>query len=270
MRSRSAILYLPICLTAIAACSSNPMIKELKHNHQESTHILQQQTTRMAMQEEYLAQLTESQLELASTLMRLDQRIRQIEDNVDRFTRGKANQPAKATTTGSPLKNTGLKTETLDIVAPAEKKLVVGRNEWVWLDLLKRNLKARIETGALSSALNATELQPFERNGHDWIRFRVPDEDHPDGGDFYEARLITYVRIRQSSAEHLERRPVVRLKVRLGEYVDEAEFSLTNRQDMLYPVLLGRKFLRDVMLVDVAQKFTQSKYRPDDPVAITQ
>jgi hypothetical protein len=128
------------------------------------------------------------------------------------------------------------------------------------LELLDRNLKARVDTGALSSSLSATELQPFERDGENCIRFRVPDEDHPDGGAVYETPLVRHVRIRQASAGEMERRPVVKLKVRVGELSDETEFTLTNRQNMLYPVLLGRNFLRDVAIVDVAQKFVQEKY----------
>lgn len=145
----------------------------------------------------------------------------------------------------------------------AEGKAVLGRNEWVWFELLGRNLKARVDTGALSSSLNATDLRPFERDGQSWIRFRVPDEEHPDGGEIYEAPLLRYVRIRQASSEELDRRPVIKLKVRVGELSGDTEFTLTSREDMLYPALLGRNFLRDVAIVDVARKFVQKKYAPE-------
>ncbi len=151
------------------------------------------------------------------------------------------------------------------LVVNEDGKAVLGRNEWVWLELLDRNIKARIDTGASSSSLSAVDLQPFEREGQNWIRFRVPDEEHPDGGETYESPLVRHVRIRQASADELERRPVVRLKVRLGKLADDAEFTLTNRGNMLYPLLLGRNFLRDVAVVDVARKFVQKKYSPERP-----
>ncbi|WP_303905307.1 ATP-dependent zinc protease family protein [Thiohalomonas denitrificans] len=149
------------------------------------------------------------------------------------------------------------------LVLSEEGKAVFGRNEWAWLELLGRNLKVRVDTGALSSSLNAVDLQPFERDGRDWIRFRLPDEEHPEGGEVYETPLVRHVKIRQASADELERRPVVRLKVRVGGLSDDAEFTLTNRENMLYPMLLGRNFLRDVVVVDVARKFVQKKYSPE-------
>lgn len=254
-------LYLSgIALAAslLAACSLPASLDRNDERYHEHMH---EQTMRLMMHEQYLARLTEFQLELDSTLERIDQRTRNMEAQLSRYTR----QAEKQKSVDEP----DARTKGPEVVATATPmdKLVVGRNEWIWLDLLQRNLKARIDTGALSSSLNATDVQAFERDGNDWIRFRVPDEDHADGGDLYEAPLVRHVKIRQASAEELERRPVVLLQVRMGEHVEDTEFNLTNRENMLYPLLLGRNFLRDVMVVDVAKKFTQDKYLPDQPVA---
>lgn len=59
-----------------------------------------------------------------------------------------------------------------------------------------------------------------------------------------------------------ERRYVVRLPIQLGEFIEEAEFTLADRANMRYPVLLGREFLRDVAVVDVSKKYTQAKPKP--------
>lgn len=137
-------------------------------------------------------------------------------------------------------------------------KITIGRNEWVWIDLVGQTFKARVDTGALSSAIHATSIQPFERNGKKWVRFTLSNEDNAKQ---FARPLIRYVQVRHSSTEQLDRRPVITLTVRMGDIVEETEFTLNNRAKMLYPVLLGRDFLRDIVIVDVAKKFTQSKYK---------
>lgn len=252
------IIGCSVLLLALMGCTSTSTISELERGQKSSAELLEQQSRRMEMQEEYLAQLAESQLEVAANLVKVSNIITHISESMahlqDSETGASANASAPAT-------------DAADGTSAASKE-VVGRNEWVWLEPLNRNFKARVDTGALSSSLSATELQPFERDGREWIRFRVPDEEHVEGGEVYETQLIKYIKIRQTSTDKLERRPVVRLKVRMGDLVDQTEFSLTNRENMLYPVLLGRNFLRDVALVDVAQKFTQPKYVAPDKVSL--
>lgn len=241
-----------LAIAILSACSL-PGSKTLE-SQREQTKLMEEQTTRLATHEQYLERLEEFQLELENTLERIDRRTGKIEAQLSNYSAPRTDSRGDADR---------------EVVASATPmdKVVVGRNEWIWLDLLQRNLKARIDTGALSSSLSATDVQPFERDGSDWIRFRVPDEDHADGGDVYEAPLVRRVKIRQASTEDLERRPVILLQVRLGEHVEETEFNLTNRENMLYPLLLGRNFLRDVMVVDVAKKFTQDKHRTNKSVA---
>ncbi|MFL0800750.1 MAG: ATP-dependent zinc protease [Agarilytica sp.] len=134
---------------------------------------------------------------------------------------------------------------------------ILGRVEFAWLDGVGQYLKARIDTGAKSSSLNATNIQRFERNGKRWVRFDVALDDTKKVT--LEAPLHRHVRIRQASVDDLERRPVVRLPIRMGEIYEETEFSLSDRNEMLYPILLGRSFLRDIAIVDVAKKFTRSR-----------
>lgn len=139
-----------------------------------------------------------------------------------------------------------------------DDKAILGRVEYVWLDGANHYLKARIDTGAKSSSLSATNVQRFERNGDRWVRFDVAlYDDQPPVT--LEAPLLRHVKIRQASVDELERRAVVKLSVRLGEIHEETEFTLSDRNEMLYSVLLGRSFLRDIAVVDVAKKFTRSR-----------
>lgn len=247
-------LLLPLIIL-LSACASTSKTGEWSQLLKDHNQLLQMQTIRIAMHEEYLAQLAEVQLELEDAVSRIDERTYFLERATYRYL---------STLELAAADDDGEVIAVLDHIdaTPMPDKMVVGRNEWLWVDLLSRNLKARIDTGALSSSLNAIDIQPFERDGQNWVRFRVPDEEHPEGGDLYEAPLVRNVRIRQASADELDRRPVVRLRVRMGEHVDDAEFNLSNRENMLYPVLLGRNFLRDIMMVDVAQKFTQERHEP--------
>lgn len=250
--SRAFLLTLPVLAGCVIDAAT---VRGFEERQQEQARLLAEQNALIEEQTSLLAQSVEAQQRMAEIVADLDRTLRDLERELDATDAAPA-PDRKAGPAPKP--------------APSHGKTVLGRNEWAWLELLDRNLKARVDTGALSSSLNAIELQPFERDGRDWIRFRVPDEDHPDGGEVYETPLVRYVRIRQASVEELDRRPVVELKVRVGDLVDETEFTLTNREDMLYPLLLGRNFLRDVAVVDVARKFLHDKHKPEEmplPVA---
>lgn len=144
------------------------------------------------------------------------------------------------------------KEETLD------GKLVVGETEQVWLDIVNDNFAARIDTGATTSSLSAQDITVFERDGKPWVSFNMAHEG-VDEKLQVETPLVRYVRIRQASAEDIERRPVVELTMRLGRFAQKTEFTLTDRSQMTYSVLLGREFLKDIAVVDIARQNVQGK-----------
>ncbi|HEX7031093.1 MAG TPA: ATP-dependent zinc protease [Gammaproteobacteria bacterium] len=250
-------LFLACVLLATAGCAmtDKAAMRELIEGEREQTRLLAERNSLLEEQTSLIAQSIESHKRMVEMLADVDRTLREIRNDA------RERQPDAGNDSDAEPQ-----TRTVDVASPAEKT-VLGRNEWAWVELLGRNLKARVDTGALSASLNAVELQPFERDGQDWIRFRVPDEEHPDGGETYETPLLHHVLIRQASADELERRPVVKLRVRVGDLIDDIEFSLTNRENMTYPMLLGRDFLRDVAVVDVARKFTQEKYQPPAPAS---
>ena len=135
---------------------------------------------------------------------------------------------------------------------PAPGKLVVGRRETVWLEELGLALPARIDTGAETASLDARDIEVFERDGDDWVRFGVV---HPDTGEVVvlERQLERKARIVQSNTEEAERRAVVVLGIIVGNVRQKAEFTLSNRSHLDYQVLVGRNVLSDVMVVDVSQ-----------------
>lgn len=132
-------------------------------------------------------------------------------------------------------------------------KLVVGAVENVLLPETGFIMPARIDTGANTSSLDARDIQNFERNGDEWVRFAVVD---PETGDEVELerRRTRRVRIIQSTDDDGEIRPVVELRITLGDMTQISEFTLTDRSHLRQPMLLGRNVLLDVMLVDVSSQ----------------
>lgn len=150
--------------------------------------------------------------------------------------------------------------------APAsalDGKTIIGASEWIYLTPPGHHYQARVDSGAATSSLSAVNITRFERNGEKWVRFWLQHDDEAEPVEI-EAPLVRHVRIRQASADEADRRPVVSLTVNLGNALQQnTEFSLTDRSQMNYPILLGREFLRDVTLIDVGRRFIHPKFEPD-------
>lgn len=145
-----------------------------------------------------------------------------------------------------------------------EGKVVVGANEWIHLSPPGHHYQARVDSGAATSSLSAQNVEYFERNSKRWVRFELQHDDEVDAISV-EARVVRHVLIRQASSPEPERRPVVSLTVNMGQDLRyDTEFTLTDRSQMTYPILLGREFLRDVILIDVGRQFIHPKYVPQD------
>ncbi|MGF1714085.1 ATP-dependent zinc protease family protein [Photobacterium chitinilyticum] len=141
----------------------------------------------------------------------------------------------------------------------AHGKVILGEEEWVWLDSIQSFFKARIDTGATTSSLNAVDIQIFERDGKEWARFNLNHtfDGNEEKAEIVEAPVVRWVKVRQSTSEQSERRPVIEAWVKLGLLHEKAQFTLADRSQMTYPILLGREFFKDIALVDVGKKFVQ-------------
>lgn len=147
-----------------------------------------------------------------------------------------------------------------------ENKELLGRNEWVGFPSIGTYLKARIDSGANTASLSATDITEFEREGEDWVRFKLAlNEDtvvvDDVRGEWIEAEVTRRVRIIQASGS--ESRPVVTLPMELGPFKQNVEFTLNDRTHLSYPVLLGRRFLMDIALIDVSKAYLHE--RPEYP-----
>ena len=133
---------------------------------------------------------------------------------------------------------------------------IIGWREWISLpDLRIDRIKAKIDTGARTSALHAFDIEPFAKNGTDWVRFRV----HPQQRDTIEtiaaeAQLLDRRQVRNSGGD-AELRYVISTTVELPTQRWTVELTLTNRDAMGFRMLLGREAVRGRFWVDPGQSF---------------
>lgn len=133
-------------------------------------------------------------------------------------------------------------------------KLIVGEVEPIYIADPGLFYTARIDSGATTSSLHALNIQRFERDGQAWVRFDVNVPGREEALTL-EHEISRRARIIQSNIETPEQRIVIELPFIIGNHRGTAEFTLSDRSHLTYPVLVGRNILRDVMLVDVGQEF---------------
>ena len=132
--------------------------------------------------------------------------------------------------------------------AVASEAEIFGWAEPVILEEAGYRLDAKLDTGADTSSLDAIDIRRFRRKGKSYVRFTV--EDHDEGETVrLERPLLRRVRIKQHAGDS-QLRSVVSLTVCLGEHRREVEFSLIDRSQFDYPVLLGRSALAGIAVVD--------------------
>ena len=136
-----------------------------------------------------------------------------------------------------------------------DKLLTVGAVERVLLEPQGAILQARIDTGAAVSSIDAQDVTPFERDGKPWVKFRLPLRETGKDALQIETPVTRKTRIKRHDAPS-EDRLVVTLRVVLGPADRLSEFTLADRANYEYPVLIGRNYLQGLAMVDVDRKLT--------------
>lgn len=150
-------------------------------------------------------------------------------------------------------------------MATTEKQLV-GWREWVTLtDFATTRIKAKVDTGAKTSALHTYYVTPFDRNGEAWVRFGL----HPIQGcstssieceaPIKDRRQVT------DSGGHREWRFVIETTITLRERSFTIEITLTDRENMRFRMLLGRSALQQGYVVDSAKSFVLGGSKSEPP-----
>jgi hypothetical protein len=138
---------------------------------------------------------------------------------------------------------------------------IYGWREWVHLSNGNetQKLAAKLDTGALTSSIHVEDKKLFERDGKKWVRFVVTDPRDKDSKRMrMEAPLVRIARIKEPGGES-EARETVLLSFKIGERRIKAEFTLNNRENMLSPVLIGRRTIRELGWIDPGRAYLADK-----------
>ena len=137
---------------------------------------------------------------------------------------------------------------------------VLGWREWVSLPQLGiRRIKAKVDTGARTSALHAFDVRLDETSDVKIVRFSI----HPKQRDLdtiieCQAPLLEEREVRDSGG-HSELRYVIETKIAIGDTVHSAEVTLTNRDTMGFRMLIGRTAMKGHYLVDPGKSYLMGK-----------
>ena len=136
-------------------------------------------------------------------------------------------------------------------VAKLNGKLLLGAVETVKLIEEGRVFDGRIDTGAVTSSIGVYNWKNFERDGKKWVKFSLDDTDN---AVVYQYPVAGTVNIKQSDTE-IEERIEIKVDIEMGgkEYKNQL-FNIADRSHLNYQLLIGRSFLRDIAVVDVARK----------------
>ena len=135
--------------------------------------------------------------------------------------------------------------------------MVLGWLESIQLAGSDMRIKTKLDPGAKTSSMQATNIERFQRNGESWVRFDFTDinlDTDEEETHRLEGRLMREVVIKRHGAPNVTR-PVISQKFCLYHQIYNAEFSLADRNKFNYAILLGRSFLANVALVDSSEIF---------------
>ncbi|MGY6517948.1 MAG: ATP-dependent zinc protease family protein [Lysobacteraceae bacterium] len=139
--------------------------------------------------------------------------------------------------------------------APSDSPGIFGWIEWVEVGEgeQRHRMKGKLDSGALTSSLDARGIDEFRRDGNRWVRFELHDRESGDVTEV-ERPVKRVVRIVRHSGNH-QRRPVIEWDLCLGDTLHTVEFTLVDRSNFNYPVLLGRRALDGYALIDSGETY---------------
>jgi hypothetical protein len=137
---------------------------------------------------------------------------------------------------------------------------ILGWREWVSLpDLGIDQIKAKVDTGARTSALHAFDVQLVEENSVKLVKFKIhPNQKDLDTFIECQAVLLDEREVRDSGG-HSEKRYVIETHVSIGPNLHAVEMTLTNRDSMGFRMLIGRTAMKELYLVDPGKSYLVGK-----------
>lgn len=149
-------------------------------------------------------------------------------------------------------------------------KTIIGWAEWLSLPQLNLPLiRAKIDTGACTSALHADSVETFEQNGQLWVRFKLhPLTSEKNVVRTCKARVIDERLVRDSGGKS-DKRYVIETLATINGVTHSIEVTLTNRRIMRYRMLFGRQAIAKFgLLVNPAHTFLLAKYTRRKALAV--
>lgn len=146
---------------------------------------------------------------------------------------------------------------------------IIGSEEWCAFDTLKiPAIRARIDSGAKTSSIQATEIKLIKNNDEDWVRFVVyPLQKNSSIKVICLAKLVGKRSIKGSFGIS-EERLIITVPVGIGEDIFDIELSLANRNTMEFRMLLGREAMTNRYVINPGIKHVQKKYLKKEVNAI--
>jgi hypothetical protein len=137
---------------------------------------------------------------------------------------------------------------------------VVGWREWVsFPEIGIKRIKAKIDTGARTSALHAFDIEQYSKGTQKFVQFKVhPLQRNNHKSVTVRAKVAEMRRIKDSGGNITER-PVIVTDLKIGDAVFPIEITLINRDEMGFRLLLGRSAVKNLFFVDPGRSFLKSK-----------
>lgn len=129
---------------------------------------------------------------------------------------------------------------------------IAGWVETGWIGEPAIKVKVKLDTGARTSSIHAAQVRDYEKDGKRHVSFTLTNNEGKTLN--VDREVLRTATIRRAGTE-LQERPVIRLKICLAGLTREAEFTMVDRSDLTYPVLVGRSFLAGNILVDASRTF---------------
>lgn len=132
---------------------------------------------------------------------------------------------------------------------------ILGWKEWVWVVKPEFVLRAKLDTGARTNSIHATNVETLELDGERWVKFTISDPREEKGMRLRHKAPIARVALIKNDTGGLDERFVVSLPVHVAGEMVECEFTLNDRHNMNYAVLIGRNLLQQIGAVDSSKKY---------------